>query len=169
MVDTMKSRARVAVFLVAMLAVAALGMGVASAAAHGTNRPFTGSGTLTGPSSPNGDYHVTGSSIQSHLGRSSVDVVGNYLTGQSVATVTAANGDTYTSMLVSANPFPSNICPVIPTDLFNAPYDVGQSIIGGTGRFAGASGSLRTTGCFGVDATTLALTITFTNVGTISY
>jgi hypothetical protein len=170
MVETMKSRARMTVFLAAMLAVAALGTGVASAAAGGTDRPLKSSGTLTGSSDISGNYDITGVAVQSHLGRSSIEVVGNYVVGQSVVTVTAANGDTYVSELVSANPNPSNVCPAIANTLFgNLPYDVGEAITGGTGRFSGASGSIHTTGCFAVDQTTLNLTVTFVDDGIISY
>jgi hypothetical protein len=167
MCKTMKSLRGVAVLLAGTLAVLALGTGVASAATNGTNRPLEGSGTLTGPTDASGNYDVTGLTVQSHLGRTMVEVVGNLNSASFVATLTAANGDTYTSVPVSALT-PSNVCPALPNGIFNVPYHIVQAIIGGTGRFAGASGSIDTTGCFGLD-TAGNLTITFTDEGTITY
>jgi hypothetical protein len=162
-----RSGTRIAVLFAALLTFTVLGTGVASAAKGGTSRPYSARGTLTGSFDfVSGAFEAQGSAIESHLGKSSVEVVSpdglNF-----VVTTTAANGDTLTSALASELAPPAIDCPANGF-VFNDPYENLSTFTAGTGRFADVSGTVDTKGCFGADASG-NLVITFTATGTLSY
>jgi len=162
-----KRRTRITVLLAAILTFTMFGMGVASAASGGTSRPYRARGTLTGSFDfDTGAFAAHGAAIESHLGKTLVGVVSPDGTNF-VATTTAANGDTLTTALVSELAPPAINCPA-DGFVFNEPYENVSTVTGGTGRFADASGTNDTRGCFGVDASG-NLTLTFTATGTLSY
>lgn len=149
--------------LLMVLAVAVVGTGEAFGAAKGTDRPFNGSGSFSGLATiVGGDITVTVDGTQhfTHVGRSTYHVDGVCLNADctsAVATTTnvAANGDTLI--------FRETATPGIPFSTF--------VILGGTGRFAGATGGGTTTGPPLVfdQSNPLAFTGTFESRGTISY
>ena len=102
---------------------------------------------------------TAGEGVGSHIGRfdyTSVDDLTNFPFVTGTATITAANGDQiFTS-------FSGQLSPVS-SDLFTV--SLNNIITGGTGRFAGASGSYTSTGT----ANTGAGTATTTFTGTINY
>jgi hypothetical protein len=166
-IKSVMSGTRLAVLFTAGLTITMLGAGVASAARGGTSRPYSSRGTLTGTFSfDTGAFDARGPAIESHLGKTEVEVASP--DGQDfVATTTAANGDSLTSVLASYVTPSGADCPSNGF-VFNEPYENLSSFVGGTGRFAGASGIEDTKGCFGVDASG-NLVLTFTSTGTISY
>jgi len=170
MFRTKRAQAGTAVFLAAMLAVAALSTGVASATQGATSRPIKGIGIMVGPVDLNtGAWDVKGPALESPLGLSWAEVVGNLSSYPFIATTTALNGaGAFTSAWASDVPNPTTVCPQHGF-LFNEPYENIQTITGGTGRFAGATGTLDVKGCFGVDSRMSHAVITFTSSGTISY
>jgi hypothetical protein len=145
---------------------------VASAQPGGTNRPWHGSGSGTGTfNTDTEDFVLDGTTIATHLGKSTIHTVGSTLNGgTSVGTITAANGDQlFITQDGPATDLPSSVCP---PDLPFASQQ-SQTFIGGTGRFAGATGNLVVTVCarFDVDGggPNVILTVTTTSVGTITY
>ena len=120
---------------------AILGGGTSVGAAEVTNVPFraSGSGTIV----VTGDhYEIDGTSIDSHLGTSTFHTEGTVGGGNTI-TIRAANGD---QLIITTS-------------------SDGEYFAGGTGRFADASGTLKTV--FTIDPDTLV--IVFTQEGTISY
>ena len=155
-------------FLALALTVACLSGAPAFGAANGTDRPFTGSGSGTGVIGlvggvPAGST-IDGTENASHLGLATFHTV-NVFTGptttNTTATLVAANGDTVTESGTSTSVL------VNPTTFaFTAVY----TTTGGTGRFAGASGSQTLTGTATLDSpTSLCFHVSFTMTGTITY
>ncbi len=127
------------VFLASLvLAVAATSPSVALAAAHGTDRPLKGTGTgtgtlnlVTGAETANFSGHL------SHLGADTghEDLAltltsASTFTYTGTRTIVAANGDELFSAVTGAGTFTPGTAESTETD----------TITGGTGRFAGASG-----------------------------
>ena len=86
-------------------------------------------------------------------------------------TVTAANGDTI-STVFGAEFGSTASCPIV--GILSGPFSFAESVTGGTGRFAGASGTYTSSGCFSIDfdvtsPTLFSFSVTYSNVGTISY
>jgi hypothetical protein len=140
-------------FLFSLVCVAlsgALSAGTAFGAANGTDRPFRASGSGTGTLTPTG-FEIIGTSINSHLGQSDFVTVGvcTEVGCTTTITATAANGDT----------------------LILAGSGNEATFTGGTGRFAGASGTstLDPHVSFDDPSNPDLFHITFTQVGTISY
>ena len=147
-----------------VLAVAMVGATSASAGNGGTDRPWKASGTMIGPVDfTTLNFSVEGTAIGAHYGKGTVQVDGNLL-GGFVSKTTAANGDTITFQFASQSGDLSGIlCPAGFVAFKNY-----QDVTGGTGRFAGASGTVLVGGCFGIDDNA-TLTITFTASGAINY
>jgi hypothetical protein len=129
----------------------------AQAATGGTDRPWNGSGEVTGTVILGSPVRVTavGTVNVTHLGRSAYsNVVTCSATGcanaTTAVTIVAANGDTI---------FGSGV-------VTNGATRV--TITGGTGRFAGASGYYDVAGTT-VFTGPLTFTLTFTQSGTVSY
>jgi hypothetical protein len=129
----------------------------AHAAKDGTDRPWKGSGSVTGTFTLGSPITVVsvGTVNVTHLGRSAYsNVVTCSATGcanaTTVVTIVAANGDTV---------FGSGV-------VTNGATRV--TITGGTGRFAGASGYYDVAGTT-VFTGPLTFTLTFTQSGTVSY
>lgn len=150
--------------LLIVLAVSVLGTGEAFGAAKGTDRPSKGSGSGSGTATVVGGeirFTIGGTLRLSHLGKSTFHVDGvctnaDCSTSNFTNTVVAANGDTLISSGTTTAPA---------FDFTNQ-----DTITGGTGRFAGASGTSTSTGTIVPDPSNpLAFTITFTSRGTISY
>ena len=145
--------------LAVVFAIAALSTGVAVGAPGGTDRPLQVSGSAVNTIDfVNGTFVGEGSAQITHLGRSTIHIDG-VLTGPTTSafttTVVAANGDTLTTSGTGALTGPNTF-----TNL--------QTITGGTGSFAGATGAFTDTGTFALDPSNRS-TITFTSTGTISY
>jgi hypothetical protein len=132
----------------------------AFAATGGTARPITVRSHQTGTIDlATFSYNLAGPGIGSHIGKGVVTASGDMSGGTTVTT--AANGDTFTA---------GNIVvvgiPVCPPDLpFGSISD--EEIIGGTGRFAGATGTVRVTSCAGFPGGVFTADSVVT--GTISY
>ncbi len=150
--------------LLIVLAVSVLGTGEAFGAAKGTDRPFKGSGSGSGIATVVGGeirFTIDGTGHFSHLGKSTFHVDGvctnaDCTTFSFTVTIVAANGDTLTGSSTSTG---------TATTFTNL-----ETYTGGTGRFAGASGTSTSTGTIVPDPSNpLAFTITFTSRGTISY
>ena len=147
---------------VLVLAVLALSTSIAFAGPNGTDRPFkTTSLSGVGTVDPvTGTFVIDGTAQEAHLGRSTFHVDGVFTgpnTASFTATIVATNGDTLTT---SATNFATG-----PTTFTNF-----QTITGGTGRFAGATGSFTDTGTTLLDPSNpTSFTITLTSTGTISY
>jgi hypothetical protein len=139
----------------------ALGTGVAFGAAKGTDRPYKASGYATGSINPvSGTFTFDGTEQVAHLGRATLHGEGAFTGPTSTAftaTLVAANGDTLRlsgSGVITSGTTSTNL----------------DTITGGTGRFAGASGELTEAVIFAFspsDPTSVSLT--FTGTGTISY
>jgi hypothetical protein len=153
------------------LAVAALGPASAPAAVEGTDRPVQGS--ASGMDSVNvqtlameADINV----LMSHLGESTAHFQGQgALTPEGTVaatgtfTIVAANGDELTGTFTLAGPAPSFGVHTI---------DVVMAITGGSGRFAGATGTLSTTQLvtpLSLEGTTLRQAMEGAVSGQISY
>jgi hypothetical protein len=146
------------VLLAGSLLLVTLAGSPALGAAKGTDRPWKASGSGHGiitPGTPQ-TFTIDGTSNNTHLGRGTfhLDAVctppdpGDCPTSTATFTIVAAHGDTLTAS--GAN-------------------DTG-TFTGGTGRFAGASGTVTTTTTsFVFDPSTLTFELTFTQTGTISY
>jgi hypothetical protein len=153
-------------FLALALTVAFLSGAPAFAAVNGTDRPLNGSGSGTGVLTLTGGVPtgstIDGTTIQSHLGLSAFHTV-NVITGPTTADTTTTyvlpNGDTVTFSGTSTTVFTGPT-----TFTFTAPF----TVTGGTGRFAGASGSGTVTGTGSFDSP-LTFHLDFTLTGTISY
>jgi hypothetical protein len=160
--------------VLSLIALIALSADPALAATGGTDRPYRASGTATSSLDVSTfKFRIQGTANVAHLGRSTSLSTGS-LTGGTLgctsssytSTLTAANGDTVTSESESTS------CPVEGTNEFTIVSS--DTITGGTGRFAGATGSATTTGIATPDpskssAGTLVFDDTFTSSGTISY
>lgn len=145
--------------LLVVLAVTIVGVGPASAAQGGRDRPLKGSGSGVGTVTiVDGQirFSIDGTQRLTHLGRSSYRVEGVCTNADCTmidytATNVAANGDTYTTISTGGN---GSI----------------ETITGGTGRFEGATGTQVSTGTTDFDPTDpLRFTNTFESRGTISY
>lgn len=110
------------------------------------------------------DWRVTGRTVGTHYGMGPTTVVGSFIQGTAVFTVTAANGDTIRGEFVTQADPVGNECP----EGWD-PFSDLDRFTGGTGRFANASGTLNIWGCALIDFTTAAFTISFNASGTISY
>lgn len=158
------------IFLATLVLAAAMSPSAALAAAHGTDRPLTGTGTgtttlnlLTGAAASDGTGHL------SHLGAETVhDNLTLTLTGTSTFSYTgtrtfvAANGDKVFSAITGSGTTTGTTAQTKETD----------TITGGTGRFAGASGTYTDTISFVVVSVTATIqTSRFTAAvqGQISY
>lgn len=162
---------KIAIALSLMLSVVALDVGVALAAANGTDRPYadTGSavlsidlGTLT--------VALAGTRHATHLGLSTwttsnvaIDLSNLPLIGVTFDDdITAANGDVlYTTAVATIDASTLGVSPLA--------FSAVETITGGTGRFEGASGSFAGTGSVDLDLSTLTGLLTFTSTGAISY
>jgi hypothetical protein len=151
-----------------VLAVVAMSPAAAMGAAHGTNRPPTGTTTTTYVASLTTGVGTNVSSGHiSHLGAITNSenlqfaLVGpNGITWTGTGTIVAANGDKLFATISGTGAFGNPISTAVDT------------ITGGTGRFAGASGMFTSTGL----ATSVSIvdsietvTKTVTIKGTISY
>ena len=137
------------IFLASLvLAVAAMSPSAALAAAHGTNRPLTG--TATGTTTLNlltGDAASVFTGHLSHLGAETgtdeltviADLVTGTFTYTGTRTFVAANGDEVLSTVTGSGAF---------TSLTAAQSTEHDTIIRGTGRFAGARGAYTDTVSF---------------------
>jgi hypothetical protein len=124
---------------------AGLGGGTTFSAPNGTERPWRASGTGIGMVTDEGVV-IDGTSINTHLGKATFHAESTS-DGGFIATVAAANGDQLRIVFAPSGE---------------------ASFSGGTGRFAGASGTLINTlvSEFLPDGT---FTVEFTQTGTISY
>jgi len=145
-------------------------LGASSAASGPVSRPAGGSCTteITGAPTRLGyalSLHITGVCQLAHLGRTTLVIQQDFAFDGSIVnstTHTAANGDLLLSDWYSApgeNTF----------DGINAVFAGTESYVGGTGRFAHASGSSRVQGTAVVDVATGAFTGAYTTRGTIAY
>lgn len=167
---------RTLLILMSLLALAVVTPSAAVAAQGGTDRPLkgTGSGTLTFdfatspiPATAEGTAHF------SHLGKSTYTqdfrITATGLTTYALAgteTIVAANGDMLFATSTGAGENPVFVV----GQTFETPLVF--TITGGTGRFAGASGTQTATFTTVIDSiagTTIASSQTFTRQGTISY
>ena len=132
--------------LTLLLALTVLSAGVASGAPHGTDRPFRSSGpaAVTVDLNAGLEISIAGTLNATHMGRTawvaevtSVDL-GATITVDYESTLTAANGDTLTTEAVG----------VIDGAAFT--FTGTEQITGGTGRFAGATGSFVLSGAITV-------------------
>jgi hypothetical protein len=160
---------KLTVVLALALTFLVVNVGVASAACWTPTRPYKDKGSAT-LDLANGLDNITidGTRIATHLGKSTwhasnvlVDTsqLGTGIVGVTYDdTITAANGDTVTTKAVAT---------IDVSDLSGVPlpFSAVETVTGGTGRFAHASGSIDVTGS--VDITTAVLT--FTSTGYISY
>jgi hypothetical protein len=154
--------------LAVVLSLTVVSVGVASGAAKGTDRPYKDKGSATLDLSDITNVSITGTRNATHLGKSTwttsnvvIDLsqLGNGIVGVTYDdTITAANGDTLTTTAVAT----INVSDLTGPPL---PFSAVETITGGTGRFAGASGTFTVTGS--VDIITQVLT--FTSAGSISY
>ena len=169
MLRTMKSYAVIAMLLATMLGAATTGTGVASATTGARSRPTKGHGILIGPVNfDTGAWDVKGPAIESHLGASWVEVVGNLSSESFVSRTTALDGaGAFTTVWASNVANPTAVCPQHGF-LFDEPYENIQTITGGNHRFAGATGTLDVKGCFGVDSSKRRAVLTFTLNGTMN-
>ena len=137
-------RKTIAAILIGIL-FAGLGGATTFSAANGTERPWKASGSGIGMVTDDGVV-IDGTSINNHLGKATFHAESTS-DGGFIATVTAANGDQVRIVF-----------PPLGDPFFS----------GGTGRFAGASGTLINN----LTSETLpdgTFTIEFTQTGTISY
>jgi hypothetical protein len=134
-----KSRWRL-LSLVALLALGTVGIGATSAVAAGPSVPFESS--VSGTVSQTGEltFALEGSAISSHLGTTGyegeVEITGvdsdGVITDTLTETLTAANGDTLTLLCFQV------AVPIGPGMLHGTDQ---WTVIDGTGRFSGATGS----------------------------
>lgn len=147
--------------LAVVLAIVALSTGVALGGPKGTDRPLKSSGSAISTFDlVNGTFVTDGTAQVTHLGRSTFHLDG-VLTGATTSTFTgtivAANGDTLTTSGTTALTGPTTFTAL-------------ETITGGTGRFAGASGTFTDTGTAVPDPSNPnRFSFTFTSTGTISY
>ncbi len=157
--------------IAAALAVTMFFVAPANGATHGTDRPFNGSGSGTATITTAGPPQVIsldGQLLASLTGRSTFHadistpgLVGTTFTFTGTNTITAANGDTVAESLggsgqvIGQNPLTETVTFV-------------ATITGGTGRFAGATGSTTVTGTL-VQTMPTAFHITVSFSGTIAY
>jgi hypothetical protein len=153
--------------LVVLLTLLALSTQSALAAAGGADRPYKSSGTATTTFTfvnnvPVG-FVIDGTLTATHLGQSTSHSVGAFTgpnTSSYTTTIVSASGDTLTVSSTSTS------LPITATTFALTTHD---TITGGTGRFAGASGTATATGTATLDPSTLTFHDTFTSSGTISY
>jgi hypothetical protein len=146
------------------LVVAVLGSSPAGAASGGTDRPLKSTGNGTIVINPNNGTFTLESVIHSaHMGSSTKAGSGTLLSATTTAfqfTDVAANGDTLVGTSTGT---------IVPT-ANGFTYTNVDTYTGGTGRFAGASGTSTTTGIGVRDPNNPLLNaITISLVGTISY
>ena len=142
--------------VVCVLLFTAWGGSAASAAAKGTDRPWKGSGLVTGTITPGSPVTVStvGTVTVTHLGRSAysnvVTCIPDCANGTTAVTIVAANGDT-----------------VFGTGKITAGA-TRVTIDGGTGRFAGATGYYDVAGTATFTGM-FTFVLPFTQTGIISY
>lgn len=130
----------------AALAVMALAPATALGAQGGTDRPYkvgiSGTTVVTNTSQTEGIVDFEGTARGTHIGQGTIEATGTVVatgSGQptfnysAISTITAANGD----QLVSSDVGIGTVDPVDGSAVIN----ITSTITGGTGRFAGASGS----------------------------
>jgi hypothetical protein len=157
----MKRVSRVLLVLALTSVMVVAGATPASAEKGGTARPLTATSTLSGTVNLlTGVVVLDGGGNTSHLGRVTTHVENG------VSVTTAANGDTL-SAIDGAQLDSSGV--VCPTGWFAQVAE--SSIIGGTGRLSGATGTDVITSCIlvGGGFPVAALTVNSTVEGTISY
>ena len=133
----------------------------------GHDRPFRAAGFDSGPIQPDGSFLKVGVITGTHFGRGTNVVVGT--SGQGfIATVTAANGDTWISRPTGPRST-HNGCPAE----FPLSFRSAGVIDGGTGRFAEATGDIEFIACSSLtppDSNGVRILSThFSVTGTISY
>ena len=159
------------VFIALTLTLAGMNVGVASGAAQGTDRPFksSGSATVTVDLTQGLAISIDGTLKATHMGKSTWSAVvgepdlGDVVTVPYESTITAANGDTVTTEAIGV------------IDLTTFTFSATETITGGTGRFAHASGSYTLSGT--IDPLTVVddgsgiinIPLPFSATGTISY
>lgn len=146
--------------VVCVLLFTALGGSAASAAAKGTDRPWKGSGLVTGTFTvgPAGVQVIgVGTVTVTHLGRSDYSNVVTCPTG-------CINGGTTKVIIVAANG------DMVFGEGVVAPNNGGTTVelVGGTGRFANATGNYVVAGT-AVFTSPTTFTLYFTQTGTVSY
>jgi len=147
----------------------ALVLPVTADASNGSDRPLKARGSASGIfNTETESFDIDGTSIGTHVGKSTAHIIGNTSESTGTSTITAANGD----MLIfevdgPSTELDSSACPA---DLPVASQQP-SAIHGGTGRFAAATGHVISTICagFGDTEPNVMLTVAFTTVGTISY
>lgn len=148
--------------LSATLFAGTLGTATASAATGGTDRPLKGEASGTMLIDPNtGTFTIDGHGKATHLGRFQFHTDGQCFSPSCdiftyTTTYTAANGDTVTASLATSSADSGRFTNV-------------ETVTGGTGRFAGASGTATFTGTASGTSEPFTLHITDTFRGTISY
>ena len=158
---------KITALLALVLSLLVATVGVASGATQGTDRPYHDKGSATLDLSDLSNITIDGTRIATHLGESTwhasnvgldLSRLGEGLVGVTYDdTITAANGDTVTTTAVATIDINTLPAPLV--------FSAVETITGGTGRFAGASGHIDVTGS--VDINTQILT--FTSTGSISY
>ena len=162
---------KIAVALSVVLSLVVLDVGVAVGASHGTDRPYTDTGTaILSIDLGTGTVALAGTRHATHLGNSTwtaanivIDASNLPLVGVTYEdTITAANGDTLTTTAAAT---------IDISTLGTSPlaFLAVETITGGTGRFEGASGSFTVTGFVDLDLSTGTGVLTFTSSGAISY
>ena len=137
-----------------LMMLVALSGSAAFGASNGTDRPWKASGSAEGIVTPGAPVttHTEGTSTNTHLGRSTFVVDGVCLNED-------CSSDTFTFTIVAANGDTLRASGAGDTATFT----------GGTGRFAGASGTVTTTTPTFAFTDPLHFHFTFTQTGTISY
>ena len=162
---------RITALLAIVVSLMVASAGVASAAAKGTNRPYKDKGSATlSVDLGSGTVSLAGQRNATHLGKSTwttsnlaIDASNLPIVGVTYDdTITAANGNTLTTTAVAT--IDASTLGVSPLA-----FSAVETITGGTGRFAHASGSFTVTGSVNLDLTTGSGVLTFTSKGKISY
>jgi hypothetical protein len=154
-----------------VLTVGALSPAAALGGAKGTDRPLSGKGTSTTTVNATGTGTSDGTGHLSHLGKFTVHLVAtsgtltgpNTFTGAGTGTTVAANGDKLFSTVTVTGTFTSTTTSEATTV---------NTITGGTGRFADASGTITITSRSVIIATvgsTATTRDTYTLQGRIRY
>lgn len=140
----------------------------AGAAKAGTNRPYNTTTNFSAPYNPSGPifFAVISSEKGTHIGAGTYHEVSSL--ASDVVTETAANGDTIVSSPVSGG-LGTFACPAD-----GVPLEGEYTITGGTGRFAGATGSFLQDVCLQFvsdpsSPTGFTISETITSTGKINY